>query len=358
MVARGPDRLGLLPLTGPRVHAGAGRGQPAGSAARSRSTSRWTRSPTDARRCAADHAAVPGGRSRSCRRSAGPTTAPTRPASTTSNSSSRLRPRDDWPGQPTGRRVAGARTEAAGTDRGDERRAAAASSSASTGTSRRYIRDNVMESLSGVKGENSVKIIGPDLDELEQLAERGQDTAGATVPGIENVGIFRIKGQIEPGIPGRPRQSASLGRQRRRRRRRDPDRRRRQDCSQMIEGEKTFDITAAAGRRQLRGRRDRRSSTSRSTWSNNTVSPPGRRARWPTPVTGAATGHCCRAVRTSAAGSDQRQRNVGTVDDPSPAAPPAGATSSRRVNEQGQPDPKGTFCGPAPRRSTASRASG
>src|SRR5262249_2224466 len=34
------------------------------------------------------------------------------------------------------------------------------------------IRDNVMESLSGVKGENSVKIFGPDLDELERLAEK------------------------------------------------------------------------------------------------------------------------------------------------------------------------------------------
>src|SRR5262249_17280719 len=34
-----------------------------------------------------------------------------------------------------------------------------------------YIRDNVMEALSGVKGENSVKIIGPDLEELEKVAE-------------------------------------------------------------------------------------------------------------------------------------------------------------------------------------------
>src|SRR5262249_41157673 len=32
-----------------------------------------------------------------------------------------------------------------------------------------YIRDNVMESLSGVKGDNSVKIFGPDLAELERL---------------------------------------------------------------------------------------------------------------------------------------------------------------------------------------------
>src|SRR5262249_18465480 len=38
------------------------------------------------------------------------------------------------------------------------------------------IRDNVMESLSGVKGDNSVKIIGPELDELERLAEQVKRT--------------------------------------------------------------------------------------------------------------------------------------------------------------------------------------
>jgi cobalt-zinc-cadmium resistance protein CzcA len=56
-----------------------------------------------------------------------------------------------------------------------------------------YIRDNVMESLSGVKGNNSVKIIGPDLDQLEKLAFQLKNTL-TTVPGIENVGVFRIKG--------------------------------------------------------------------------------------------------------------------------------------------------------------------
>src|SRR5262249_34560720 len=35
-----------------------------------------------------------------------------------------------------------------------------------------YIRDNVMESLSGVKGDNSIKIFGPDLQQLERLAEQ------------------------------------------------------------------------------------------------------------------------------------------------------------------------------------------
>ena len=34
------------------------------------------------------------------------------------------------------------------------------------------IRDNVLEVLSGVQGENSVKILGPDLDELESLGAK------------------------------------------------------------------------------------------------------------------------------------------------------------------------------------------
>ncbi len=57
-----------------------------------------------------------------------------------------------------------------------------------------YIRDNVMESLSGVKGDNSVKIVGPDLDELEKLADQTKAVLDA-VPGLQNVGVFRIKGQ-------------------------------------------------------------------------------------------------------------------------------------------------------------------
>jgi cobalt-zinc-cadmium resistance protein CzcA len=56
------------------------------------------------------------------------------------------------------------------------------------------IRDNVMEALSGVKGDNSVKIIGPDLEELERLAERVKHRL-RTVRGVENVGVFSVKGQ-------------------------------------------------------------------------------------------------------------------------------------------------------------------
>ncbi|MHB1425969.1 MAG: efflux RND transporter permease subunit [Gemmataceae bacterium] len=56
------------------------------------------------------------------------------------------------------------------------------------------IRDNVMEAMSGVKGDNSVKIFGPDLDHLEVLATRVKNVLG-DIPGIENVGIFHIRGQ-------------------------------------------------------------------------------------------------------------------------------------------------------------------
>ena len=56
------------------------------------------------------------------------------------------------------------------------------------------IRDNVMESLSGIKGDNSVKIFGPDLDKLETLATKVKNIL-QEIQGIENVGIFHIRGQ-------------------------------------------------------------------------------------------------------------------------------------------------------------------
>ncbi|MGA2258630.1 MAG: efflux RND transporter permease subunit, partial [Thermoguttaceae bacterium] len=56
------------------------------------------------------------------------------------------------------------------------------------------IRDNVMESLSGIKGDNSVKIMGPDIDQLELLAAKVKNEMDQ-VKGIEDVGIFHIRGQ-------------------------------------------------------------------------------------------------------------------------------------------------------------------
>jgi cobalt-zinc-cadmium resistance protein CzcA len=104
------------------------------------------------------------------------------------------------------------------------------------------IRDNVMEALSGVKGDNSVKIFGPDLETLENLAEKVKATI-AKVPGVENPGIFHIEGQsnlefvidrgkcslwnvsvadVENAI-----QTMVGGKA----------------CTQMVEGEKTYDVT-------------------------------------------------------------------------------------------------------------------
>lgn len=56
------------------------------------------------------------------------------------------------------------------------------------------IRDNVEEALSGVKGANSVKIIGDDLKTLESLAEKMSNIL-RSVHGIKNVGVFHILGQ-------------------------------------------------------------------------------------------------------------------------------------------------------------------
>jgi cobalt-zinc-cadmium resistance protein CzcA len=56
------------------------------------------------------------------------------------------------------------------------------------------IRDNVMEALSGIKGDNSVKIFGPDIDKLESLAAKVRNEL-QEVRGIENVGILNVRGQ-------------------------------------------------------------------------------------------------------------------------------------------------------------------
>ncbi|HWB11768.1 MAG TPA: efflux RND transporter permease subunit [Pirellulales bacterium] len=103
------------------------------------------------------------------------------------------------------------------------------------------IRDNVMESLSGVKGDNSVKIFGPDLDQLERLADQVK-TRLTGIPGIANVGVFRVLGQPNLEIPVDPRKcnywgvtvsdvedvvEIAIGGK---------------SFSQMIEGEKRFDI--------------------------------------------------------------------------------------------------------------------
>ncbi len=57
-----------------------------------------------------------------------------------------------------------------------------------------YIQDNVEEALSGVKGANSVKIVGPNLVKLEELAE-GVMAEMRQVRGVEDLGLFHVMGQ-------------------------------------------------------------------------------------------------------------------------------------------------------------------
>jgi cobalt-zinc-cadmium resistance protein CzcA len=57
-----------------------------------------------------------------------------------------------------------------------------------------YIQDNMEEAVSGVKGENSVKIFGRDLAELERLSKSVKAEI-ADVPGVTNPGAFNLLGQ-------------------------------------------------------------------------------------------------------------------------------------------------------------------
>jgi cobalt-zinc-cadmium resistance protein CzcA len=57
-----------------------------------------------------------------------------------------------------------------------------------------YIEDNVEEAASGVKGENSVKLYGGDLDVLEATANKIADVM-KTVPGITDLAVLRSLGQ-------------------------------------------------------------------------------------------------------------------------------------------------------------------
>ena len=57
-----------------------------------------------------------------------------------------------------------------------------------------YIEDNVEEAVSGVKGENSIKLFGDDLNLLTETAEKIKN-AMAGVPGITDLAVFTSLGQ-------------------------------------------------------------------------------------------------------------------------------------------------------------------
>jgi cobalt-zinc-cadmium resistance protein CzcA len=203
------------------------------------------------------------------------------------------------------------------------------------------IRDNVMESLSGVKGDNSVKIVGPDLDRLEELAAQVKTILNG-IQGIENVGVFRIKGQPNLEFPiDRQKcstwgvniadvqtviQTAVGGKA----------------VTQMTEGEKTFDITLRWPER-LRG--DEQSILDIPVDVNNQVTPGYVPSLPQTTLTGQAQGISTSgtsATMPSATGSvlganlnnlgNTPRRRLGDLVTP--------------VDENGIPDPTGHFLRP------------
>jgi heavy metal efflux system protein len=56
------------------------------------------------------------------------------------------------------------------------------------------IQDNVEEAMSGVKGENSLKLFGDDFDTLTSLANK-IEAVMKSVPGVADVGVFKVGGQ-------------------------------------------------------------------------------------------------------------------------------------------------------------------
>jgi cobalt-zinc-cadmium resistance protein CzcA len=150
-----------------------------------------------------------------------------------------------------------------------------------------YIRDNVMEAISGVKGDNSVKIYGPDLERLEELAEKTKKLLTG-IRGLTDLGIYRIMGQanlefavdkekckrwgvqvadvnnvINSAVHGAP-------------------------FTQMVEGEKTFDVTL---RWPMHRREDRTSILDIPVdIANNTLTPGSMPSAPQTTITGPQTG--------------------------------------------------------------------
>ena len=94
-----------------------------------------------------------------------------------------------------------------------------------------------------MKGENSVKVFGPDLESNEKNADAIVDVMGK-VPGVKDLGTFQSLGQPNIKITPDARRVRALrpehGRRRRGRSRRPSAGRR---VTQVYEGEKRFDLT-------------------------------------------------------------------------------------------------------------------
>jgi cobalt-zinc-cadmium resistance protein CzcA len=199
------------------------------------------------------------------------------------------------------------------------------------------IRDNVMEALSGVKGENSIKIFGPDLDRLEETAAKVRD-ALAGVRGVENPGVFRIQGQSNLEFPVDREKCARWNVS-------AADVQAVVQCAvggkavtQMQEGGKTFDVTVRWPR-ELRA--DEASILNIPVPVSNVVTGNGPPSSPDTPLSSGGTGLSptgTSAPLPSATGSAVNSAQVGFGP---PARPLAEFVTAR--TRDGRPDPSGSF---------------
>jgi cobalt-zinc-cadmium resistance protein CzcA len=202
------------------------------------------------------------------------------------------------------------------------------------------IRDNVLEALSGVKGENSIKLFGPDLGTLEDTAARVKETLTG-VPGVQNAGVFRVQGQSNLEFPVDRQKCASWGVS-------AADIQGLVEAAvggkpvtQVQEGEKLFPLVV---RLPLRFRSDEAAILSIPVPVNNVTTPGGPVALGPTASTGGAVGLSPTGTYLppiSATGSVLSAPAIST------------STPTRRladlvtpVNAAGQPDERGSFLRP------------
>jgi cobalt-zinc-cadmium resistance protein CzcA len=73
-----------------------------------------------------------------------------------------------------------------------------------------YIQDNIEEGLSGVKGANSVKIVGRDLAKLEEISTQVISEM-AKVEGVADLGVFPVLGQPNLNIKVNREKAARYG---------------------------------------------------------------------------------------------------------------------------------------------------
>jgi cobalt-zinc-cadmium resistance protein CzcA len=202
-----------------------------------------------------------------------------------------------------------------------------------------YIRDNVMEAISGVKGDNSVKIYGPDLAKLEELAKKTKNIL-CQVHGLFDIGIFRIMGQsnlefavdkdkcnrwgVHVADVNNVIDSAVHGKA----------------LTQMVEGEKTFDITL---RWPLHRRQDDLSILEIPVdVVNNQLTPGSQPASPLTILTGPSTGPS--STGTSAANPATISSGIAPYNPFLPRLRLQDLVSP--VGEDGRPDPTGSFVRP------------